>query len=523
MGLLHRSLLVIASLAVLVSGSAAGSFIGQETITGLDGTEQTRTITSSDDAVSGGTINPVITGTRGANQYLWLDTNHMDAIPEHVAITGDGELGLVGWWLNSKRVSLYQVRSGIGFPNWTHPMPHADLQIAVDADFSGDRLATTAQGESLYVFDEGSSNPVFSDWFAPPYVGMKCSVSDDGTTSAGGGGNPSGLGGEIRVYDGTTGALRFARSLPAKPEGVCVSGDGLVVSANTRGIVKVWDAITGALRDSVAIPGETETPAVLSEDGSYLVTGGFTETVRLYSWNGSDYVEDWASTIDNTSRITALAISRDGSSIVAGTWTDPTGGQVVVYNRTGPIPIWTDTSFGDLVQSVAVSSDGQKIAAGSWGRMGETVGNVISVYERDSPIPLWTIGDDAIAGVGSCMSVALDESGYLLLAGGKSVHAREFGSGGFVIAIDVTSASGVADVDGVSVFAVGPNPFSRALRTSGAFEGVSIWSADGRLIRSVLGSLWDGRDEAGREVPAGVYFLRDTASRAELLRVVRLR
>ena len=135
---------------------------------------------------------------------------------------------------------------------------------------------------------------------------------------------------------------------------------------------------------------------------------------------------------------------------------------MVVYNRTSATPIWTDASFGDEVQSVAVTPDGRKIAAASWGRRGGTIGNVISVYERDSSIPLWTIGDDAIAGVGSCMSVDLSENGCFLLAGGKAVHAREFGTGGFVMAIDVASTAGIPDIGGAPALTAGPRPTDSA-------------------------------------------------------------
>ncbi|MBM3286262.1 MAG: WD40 repeat domain-containing protein [Candidatus Eisenbacteria bacterium] len=522
---------------VLVAAAPAAPEIRQETLVGPDGARWARTITLCDIPPADADIPPAAAGTRGVNQYIWIDRNHRSAIAEHVAITGLGAHGIAGWWLNGMRVSAYRVPGGAGDPEWEHPLPFAEFQIACDADFSGDRLATAARNESLLVFGAGSSDPIFTDWFAPPYVGMKCAVSDDDATLAFGGGDPSGLGGEIRVLDGATGALRFARPLPAPPEGVSVSGDGLLVAANIRGFAKVWVAATGALRDSVAIPGGTQTSAALSDNGFYLVTGGFSRTVRLYRWNGADYVQDWSHSIPSTTWVTALTISRDGTTIVAGTWTNPTGGRVVVYDRSSSTPLWTDASFGDEVHSVAVTPDGAKIAAASWGRSGGTVGNVVSVYERGSSIPLWTIGDDAIAGVGSCMSVDLSENGCFLLAGGKEVHAREFGGGGFVMAIDVSSPAAVDDLGGTQSFRAAPNPFRESLRIAGAGSLVSIWSADGRLIRTVRGprrgeradggwsapALWDGRDEAGREAPAGVYFIWGAASGAAPIRVARIR
>jgi WD40 repeat protein len=519
---------LICFVAALASAHATDPSNRQETITRPDGSAWTRTVKSCDAPESGQESATAVSGSLGANQYLWIDRSHLNAIPENVAITGDGGHGIVGWWLNNMRVSLYPLAGGTGNPDWVHPLPLAQYQIAVDADFEGDRLTATAEGESLYVMGASSPDAVFTDWFSSPYGGSKCSVADDGSTFAGAGGDPIGVGGEVRVHDGATGALRFVRSLPTPPEGLCVSGDGRVVAANIRGLVKIWDALSGALRDSVLITGDTETPAVLSENGLYLVTGGFSKTVRLYRWNGVDYVQSWANTISSTTWVTALAISRDGTTIVAGTWTNPTGGQVVVYDRTSSTPIWVDSSFGDEVASVAVTADGRKIAAASWGRRGGTVGNVISAYERSSPIPLWTIGDDAITGVGSCMSVDLSEDGHYLLASGKVSHAREFGQGGYVIAIDIMNPAAVPEIDREPAITVSPNPFRESLRIEGEGRGLSgralsVWSVDGRRIRSVVRSPWDGRDEAGQPVPAGIYFIRGVAPGAAPLRVVRIR
>jgi len=106
-------------------------------------------------------------GIARANQYLWLDQNHLNAIPEQVTITGVGGYGVVGWWLNNMRVSLYEVPDGTGNPDWSYPLPLADFQITVDADFLGDRLTTAARNESLFVFDAGFPDPIFSDWFSP--------------------------------------------------------------------------------------------------------------------------------------------------------------------------------------------------------------------------------------------------------------------------------------------------------------------------------------------------------------------
>lgn len=77
-----------------------------------------------------------------------------------------------------------------------------------------------------------------------------------------------------------------------------------------------------------------------------------------------------------------------------------------------------------------------------------------------------------------------------------------------------------------------PNPFRRttavSLRLAAARpEELRIYDASGRPIRTLAVSppvVWDGRDDAGRPVPAGTYFIRlEGAGRAESGRVTLLR
>jgi flagellar hook assembly protein FlgD len=85
-------------------------------------------------------------------------------------------------------------------------------------------------------------------------------------------------------------------------------------------------------------------------------------------------------------------------------------------------------------------------------------------------------------------------------------------------------ASGLGDAELVTILGIHatPNPFtgSVALRIAGpraTAARILIFNAAGRLVRTPWkGTLtgraftvsWDGRDESGREVPAGVYLIR---------------
>jgi len=80
----------------------------------------------------------------------------------------------------------------------------------------------------------------------------------------------------------------------------------------------------------------------------------------------------------------------------------------------------------------------------------------------------------------------------------------------------------------------GPNPF----RDATAFElalpergivSLALYGIDGRRVRSLAGGAleagvhriaWDGRDDSGRDVPAGMYFVRLTAGSARLGRAI---
>jgi hypothetical protein len=368
-------------------------------------------------------------------------------------------------------------------------------------------------------------------------VGYECSISQTGNTFAAAGGNPAGGAGEVRVYDGS-GALRFVRGLPAPPEGLMVSADGEVVAANVRGFVKVWSATTGVLRDSIAIPNETQATAVLSGDGEYLAAGGFDRTVRVYQWNGSEYAPLWSYPIPSTTWIVTLAFSADGSTLAVGTWTNPTGGKVVVFSTSSSTPLWTDASFGDEVPSVALSADGAIIVAGSYGRSGASVGNIISVYDRGSATPVFGVADDAIANIGSCMSVDVGEDGGYVFAGGKRIHAREMGSGGWTMAIRLTDPATIGETTSLSTpaFSAWPNPFRG--QVSLGFAGsnlpgqrqILVVNPDGRLVsRLTLGSgpgtaVWNGCDESGRPLPAGAYLLKSLGAPAErpcALRIIK--
>jgi hypothetical protein len=99
------------------------------------------------------------------------------------------------------------------------------------------------------------------------------------------------------------------------------------------------------------------------------------------------------------------------------------------------------------------------------------------------------------------------------------------------------SAAGCLALLALTTLRASPNPFtgSTTLRLSGppaAAARILIFDATGRLVRTAWeGSLdgrevtitWDGRDQSGRETPAGIYLLRVESTGGEAVgRLVKM-
>jgi hypothetical protein len=115
------------------------------------------------------------------------------------------------------------------------------------------------------------------------------------------------------------------------------------------------------------------------------------------------------------------------------------------------------------VATVALTPDGSRGVCGSWGQYGSTYGEVLSVFDRASSSPLFSLLDD-IDEPGSIFTVCISDSGDYVAAGGKAVHAREFGNGGQVYAIIIGEplANNVAtsSIDSPGLYLERDNPVS---------------------------------------------------------------
>lgn len=369
-------------------------------------------------------------------EVIWVDRSHQNAVAQHTAIAGNGMWIQAGWYLNNERTSLYRTL-GTQTPMWSYPMPEADFFISPDVSMNGDGIGVLAAGEPCYGFTSASAVP---NWtyslpggavFSSSAQGPTISVTDDGSLYAALARlDNQGL---LFLFDASGDTIRTMRFNPTRGiQGIDMNGDGSVICVSTYDAIYVFNQ-DGSRRDSIMQYGQT--PAKISGDGTYLVKGDFYAYVYLYRWSGTDYDLVWQHGTGHP-WVTSVAISDDGSTVMAGTfrYSPSYAGKVLLYDSSSATPLWEYTQYGDYVPSCALSEDGSRAVASSWGQYNATFGDVLTVFDRSSSTPIFQLLDD-IDEPGSIFSVDISKDGSFITAGGKAVHAREWGNGGQVYAI----------------------------------------------------------------------------------------
>jgi len=381
---------------------------------------------------------PVKSGTPGRHTdttVIWVDRNHQNAIAENVRIAGDGMHIFAGWWLNNERFSLYRTL-GTGIPLWSFSTPTAEWMLPVGISEAGHTLAGGGSGLPLYEWSRESSIPRWS--FSPP-AGFSIpsyksvGVSKDGSRIAFLA--FEGDLGRLFVFDQDGNQLYTADfSVGNGIYGVDLSSDGSIIAVTTYNNVYIFE--NGTPRDTLSHYGQTTSR--ISGDGSIVVTGDFYGMVKVYQWDGANYNLLWSHHLGNP-WVTAVSISEDGSTVMAGTGFS--NGKVAMYEIGSSSPLWVYSNYGHYgayISAVALSYDGKMGAASSWGDTAST-GNfyVLTVHSRDNPNPI--IGVTRDDEPGSLFDVDISSDGTYITAGGKAVHAYQWGNGGEVYALLVGS------------------------------------------------------------------------------------
>lgn len=459
-------------------------------------------------------------------EVLWVDRNHLNAIAQHAAISGNGMWLQAGWYLNNERTSLYETM-GTGSPAWNYSMPNTEWFISVDLSATGDDIGAIAQGEPCLSFSPPTSTPNWIYNLPPGFAfvssehGPTICVTDDGTVYAA----LAQLGTDARIFmlsnSGDT-----IRTISFDPNtsvyGLDMTSDGSVLCVSTYNAIYVFNA-DGSRRDSLSNYGQTV--ARISDDGVYLVKGDFYSSTYLYRYNGSTYDLAWQCYTGHP-WVTVVGISADGSTIMAGTYqySPANTGKVLLFDSSSATPLWQYAQYGDYVASCALSDDGSIAVAGSWGQFGGTFGDVLTVFERNSSTPIFQLLDD-IDEPGSIFSVDISSDGALVSAGGKAVHAREFGNGGEVYAI--STEVGIDEYSGDNLnqsatLAATPNPSTEYLTIRFAVPRSGLvtlraYDIAGRMVAEILNEPvqvgvhaigWTTIDDNRAQLGSGIYFLR---------------
>jgi len=367
---------------------------------------------------------------------LWVDRAHLNAIAENVTISGDGMTIFAGWWLNNERASFYR-SLGVGTPLWYYSIPLADWMVDVASSDDSHLMAATSSGSPLTLWDKLSSIPILTYTYPSGFKSGQCAVSSDGSTAAAAADNAAI--GRLFVFneDGDSlYAVDFDRG--SGIYGVELSSDGSIAVVSTYYVISIFE--NGILRGTISNYGQTA--AHVSGDGSRVVKGDFNGRVTVYEWNGSNYIQMWQSYIGGP-WVVAVDISEDGSTVMAGT--GYSNGKSVMFDISSSTPLWTFQgygSYGSYVKAVSLSDNGSIGVATSWGDTAQTgTFYVLTVHAKTDSAPI--IGVTRNDEPGSLFDCDISSDGEHITAGGKAVHAYQWGNGGEVYSVLVGSTPSV--------------------------------------------------------------------------------
>jgi len=390
-----------------------------------------------------------------------------EAIDNFSRLNANGSIPVVGWGLNNMRVSRYTAVNNV--PDWEYATVPNDPCV----DISNGFIAVT-RGTEFDVLDT-TGTVLFQNPLPDSLYAFYATISRDGSRAvflvqALGNGNT----GLIYMVDlSGTPSISWSINVPYNVIGnwtgaaFSASGNRLVV--NGRYHIYVIDPDNGSIIWDNTLDN-SEAPSVISGDGNVIVTAdlnGFVQT-RIFDSGTNEYNVLWQYHVPAgsfTNWASSVGISADGSTVVAGSLIFVNSviydGTIIAFDTFGDgTPKWIYGGVGDLVDDIALSDDGRVAAAVTWGDLNNQTKPDLLVFDVAS-------GDltYSLATPGSFFTVDISQDGSKVFAGGKAVHAREFGSGGLAYYVNINlgggnisghvSLSGTSDFSGVKVKAEG--------------------------------------------------------------------
>ncbi|MFH1735639.1 MAG: PQQ-binding-like beta-propeller repeat protein [bacterium] len=422
------SLVIILCLAV-----AAGAVpkVETEVITDISGNQLTRCVTPGSETGEMGI--PQIAPHATDQEVLWT-VDHGTAIAHDVAVSGDGGYLTTGWYLNYEKVSMYEV-AGTGTPLWEYTItPNFYLPVAA----SDDNAVVASIGDIVPLNAWLNGAGPTPSWSYNPPVGWKgtdCDVSDNGMYIVASYKEDGTDNGKLLVFASTGGAPLWEIDFNAQNgiNGIEISEDNNWIVISTYYAYHVFDFTNLLLFASVT--NYSQTTGGIDDDAEYLATGDFYGQLHLYQRTGTGYTQLWQSYMGGW--VTAVDVSSDASMVIAGnyTYSPSNAGEVRGYDI-GGTQLWSYAQYGDYIADAALCNDGSVGVATSWGALNYTFGDIFTAFDMATGDVIFNLLDD-IDEPGTLFDVAISDDGTIAVSGGKAVHARTFGNGGQIYAIEL--------------------------------------------------------------------------------------
>ncbi len=454
------------------------------------------------------------------------------AINNDGMISGDGKTSAIGWYLNNKRVSVYGNTNSTPFWDYQTPANNGRNYIAISD--TGDVIAAGSY-RNFYLLNKTSSTPFFNfDLLATPDTGAAGPLdltSNGGYLLASANRSDSSW---VYCFNKNSTVSIWKVKIPGQIQGIKIAANDTLAIVNTYSAYYVYNIYTGALRYTAPITDGTQAPQGISGNGNIIATINYKGYVKVYQWSGSAYNLLWQyqeppGTYYNW--VASVDVTDDGQYVAIGTLIFITSssydGSVRFFKvSTGSTPLWSFTALGDEVNMVTISKNRKYLAAASWGKLDNSKDDIY-VFRCDpgTGAPWYSFNSP-----GSAFMCSISNDGTSVIAGGKAVHARNFGSGGtlYNIFIDTT-------LNPVSVGTIGtetpteyslkqnyPNPFNPVTNVRFSILNAEqvklvVYDIAGREVQTLVNErLQPGTYETkfdGSSVNSGVYFYRLTTER----------
>ena len=332
----------------------------------------------------------------------------------------------ISWGLNNQRLSLF---GSSNIPEWEVPFTITAWDPVIDMTDDGTRIANGVN-DQVEVYAPASSTPLWTATIQQLFRGIQ--IRKDGQQVFVAASQLAGDTSFLYCFNVGQDTPIWVKAIAGNYTALVLSksGNRLLLGEYGGGNNKLFvlDPTTGAQIYQTVFADQY--PPAVSDDGKYIVSGDFSGHVFLLEYNTATatYIEKWNFTVNGAnSWVAGMGISGDGSTLAVGTMIfTSTGydGELYLFNNYSPVPLWIHSGMGDMVQCVDLSYDGSIIAAAGWGPLNNSSPDIL-LFRKQSNEPDFTINSP-----GSNFCLDLSPDGKMCVAGGKAVHAREFGMGG---------------------------------------------------------------------------------------------